>query len=148
MPKVHKKQLRDQFTIRIYNQKDSSVLKKAYQRFQTGFDTISDFIRHCVIIGAEKLIADNKVDQRINLDEIKTTLYAINEKLKLLSSKIEFNAKDQKIEDYLIEDLLNFIAKIAYFSSCNKDVINSDTENGLLDLDTERLKAMKKVLNE
>jgi hypothetical protein len=84
----------------------------------------------------------------MNLDDIKTTLYSIEDKLKLLSSRIDFNAKDQKIKNYLIEDLLNFIAKIAYLSDCNKGVINSDIENGLFDLDDKRITAMKKVLNE
>lgn len=148
MPKIEKRQLKDQFTVRIYNQEDSNILKKAYNRFQTGFDNISDFIRHCVIIGAEKLTADNEIDQRINQDEIKTTLYSINEKLGLLSSKVDFTAKEQKIESYLIEDLLNYIANIVYFSDCNKEVISKDTENGLFNLLSERINSIKKVLHE
>jgi uncharacterized protein (DUF1778 family) len=148
MPKIQKKKLREQFTVRIYNQDESDILKKAYNRFHSGFDTISDFIRQCVIIGAEKLLTDNTVDQRINLDEIKYTLYSIDEKLKTLSSKIDFNAKDQKIETYLIEDLLNFIAKVAYLSDCNKLVNDANIENGLFSLINERITAIKKVLDE
>ena len=148
MPKVQKKKLRDQFTVRIYNQAESDILQKAYNRFKNGFDTISDFIRHCVIVGAEKLMSDNTIDQRMNLDEIKTTLFSIDEKLKTLSNKVDFHAKDQKIETYLIEDLLNFIANIAYFSDCNKIVTNANIENGLFSLLKEKITAMKKVLDE
>jgi hypothetical protein len=148
MPKLKKKQLRDQFTVRIYSEDDSSILKKAYQRFQTGFDSISDFIRHCVIVGAEKLMSDNDVDQRLNLDEIKTALYSVNEKLAMILSKMTFNTKDQQVENYLMEDLLNYIANIAYLSDCNKAVISKDTENGLFDLYSERNKAIVKVFND
>lgn len=148
MPKVKQKQLRDQFTVRIYNEDESNILKKAYQRFQVGFDTISDFIRHCVVIGAEKMLTDNTVDQRMNLDEIKTTLHSIDNELKLITSKIDFAIRDQQVDNYVIENLLNFVAAVTYSSDCNKEVSTVNSETGLFNLTIEKLKAVKKVLNE
>jgi len=148
MPKVKQRQLRDQFTIRIYNEDESNILKRAYQRFQTGFDTISDFIRHCVIIGAEKLMTDNTVDQRMNLDEIKVALHSIDNELKLITRKMDFTIREQQIDNYVIENLLNFIAAVTYSSDCNKEVATVNSETGLFNLTIEKLKAVKKVLNE
>ena len=70
MPKI-KQTLKSQLTLRIYNQEDKDILDKAYNRTKSGFDNLSDFIRYCTVTGAEKLLGDNEVDQRANLDEIR-----------------------------------------------------------------------------
>lgn len=49
------KQLKDQFTLRIYNQEDKKLLDKAYSHCQSGFDTKTDFQRACLVIGAKNL---------------------------------------------------------------------------------------------
>lgn len=63
--------IKTQHTLRIYSQDDLNVLQKAYDQNYKGFKDQSEFIRYCTILRAEKLINNNKIDQRLNLDEIK-----------------------------------------------------------------------------
>ena len=69
MPKI-KQTLKSQLTLRIYNQEDKDILDKAFNRTKSGFDNLSDFIRYCTVTGAEKLLGDNEVDQKLTKEQI------------------------------------------------------------------------------
>ena len=64
------KQLKDQFTLRIYNQEDKELLDKTYSRCQSGFDTKTDFQRACLILGTKKMLGDSEIDHTKNLSKI------------------------------------------------------------------------------
>ena len=68
------KQLKDQFTLRIYNQEDKELLDKTYSRYQSGFDTKTDFQRTCLILGAKKMLGDSEIDHAKYLSEINEKL--------------------------------------------------------------------------
>ncbi|MDD3999287.1 MAG: hypothetical protein PHX62_00120 [Bacilli bacterium] len=144
MPKLNKKQLKDQFTLRIYNQEDKDILEKSFERNKSGFDSISDFIRYCTITGAEKLLGDNEVDNRLNLNEIKEILKDMKDKLFHIKSEIEVNHNEQKIDNELIEKLLNYISNVVYYSDCNKEILDK-LQDGLFSLPLERLKVMEEL---
>ena len=111
MPKI-KQTLKSQLTLRIYNQEDKDILDKAYNRTKTGFDNLSDFIRYWTVTGAEKLLGDNEVDQRANLDEIRQSLYYLNEEIKNTKCEIKQNKNEYKIDIALIKKMLNYIAYV------------------------------------
>ena len=128
MPKQDK--LKDQFTLRIYNQEDKDVLDKAYERNKSGFDSISDFIRYCTITGAEKLLGDNEIDQRLNLTEIKQHLTTIKNDLRTFNSEREQDHIDNQVDRLIIQKLANFIANAVYkISHGNK--VRDDVDDGL-----------------
>ena len=119
MPKI-KQTLKSQLTLRIYNQEDKDILDKAYNRTKSGFDNLSDFIRYCTVTGAEKLLGDNEVDQRANLDEIRQSLYYFNEEIKNTKCEIKQNKSEYKTDIALIKKMLNYIACVVYNLECNK----------------------------
>ena len=141
MPKISRQQLKDQFTLRIYNQEDKDTLDKAYERNKAGFDNISDFIRFCVIAGAEKLFGDNEIDQRLNLIEIKELLKDIQSKLFDIKGTVDINHYEQKTDNELMEKLLNYISNVVYNCDCNKSIMDN-AQDGLFNLPLERLKVM------
>ncbi|MEG1751522.1 MAG: hypothetical protein RR140_00060 [Clostridia bacterium] len=144
MPKILKQELKDQFTLRIYKQEDKDLLDKVYEKNKAGFDNVSDFIRFCVISGAEKLIGDNEIDQRLNLNEIKELLKDIKTKLFDIKGNVDINHYEQKTDSKLMEKMLNYISNIIYNSDCNKECSN-DLKVGLFNLPLERLKVMNEI---
>ena len=65
-----------QLTVRLYSQEDIEILDKAYEKTQRKFDNQADFMRTCLITGAQKLLGDSK-DYFINLSELKELLTEI-----------------------------------------------------------------------
>ena len=61
MPRIKKKHLKEQFTVRIYNQEDKDILEKAFERNKTGFDNISEFTRYCLVVGAKNCLETLKL---------------------------------------------------------------------------------------
>ena len=59
-------------------QYDLNVLQKSYDQNDKGFKDQSEFIHYCIILGVERLMNDNKIDKRLNLDKIKKLLEQIN----------------------------------------------------------------------
>ena len=59
-------------------QYDLNVLQKSYDQNDKDFKDQSEFIHYCIILGVEKLMNDNKIDKRLNLDKIKKLLEQIN----------------------------------------------------------------------
>ncbi len=142
----NKQQLKDQFTLRIYNQEDKNLLDKAFERNKTGFDSISDFIRYCVITGVKKLLVDNEVDQQLNLSEIKELLKSIDKKLANINEEMSVNHKELSQENVLFEKLLNYISNVVYNCECNKKVDNK-LNKGLFYLPYEKLEIAKELKN-
>lgn len=125
------KQLKDQFTLRIYNQEDKNLLDKAYSRCQSGFDTKTDFQRACLVIGAKKMLGDAEVDHSKNLSEITEVLKNHTKKLERLEGLIGVYEKEFEINHLVIEYLCNFIANVVYNSNGNVEVNNADILDGL-----------------
>ena len=143
MPKI-KQTLKSQLTLRIYNQEDKDILDKAYNRTKLGFDNLSDFIRYCTVTGAEKLLGDNEVDQRANLDEIRQSLYYLNEEIKNTKCEIKQNKNEYKIDIALIKKMLNYIAYVVYNLECNKKC-DYDINDSLFDLLDEELNCIREA---
>ena len=123
--KTNNNQLPNQFTVRIYNPNDHKVLQDCYDLSKTGFKDQAEFIRYCLVLGAEKLMGDNKVDQRLNLDEIKNILKDMNENLKDIKGEMQVNEFERKIDFNLLERYINYIACVCFYNEGNKDINNS-----------------------
>ena len=143
MPKT-KQTLKSQLTLRIYNQEDKDILDKAYNRTKSGFDNLSDFIRYCTVTGAEKLLGDNEVDQRANLDEIRQSLIEIHNEISYIKYDNKQNKSEHKTDIALIKKMLNYIACVVYNLECNKKC-DYDINEGLFDLLDEELNCIRET---
>ena len=133
--------VRLQHTLRIYTQGDQETLEKAFEKSKKKFDNMADFIRHCVILGARKLLGDNAYDEIMNLTEIKESLTEINKELKRQNGERKADSEDQHIENKLFEKLLNYVACAAFNNEGNK-FVGADINEGLVNIDYEKVKIM------
>ena len=133
-----KQSLKSQMTLRIYDKEDKEILDKAYNRTKSGFDNLSDFIRYCTVTGAEKLLGDNEIDQRANLDEIRQSLIEIHNEISYIKYDNKQNKSEHKTDIALIKKMLNYIACVVYNLECNKKC-DYDINEGLFDLLDEEL---------
>lgn len=134
--------IKTQHTLRIYSQDDLNTLQSSYDLTRDGFKDQSEFIRYCVVLGAEKLMGDKKIDQRLNLDEIKETLKQINTKLENIGGNMQVDESERKVDTLLIQRLCNYIAKILFE---NYDNASGELLDGLFYLKAERLDIMKEL---
>lgn len=141
MSRIKTKHLKEQFTVRIYNQEDKEILDKSVERNKTGFDNISEFTRYCLVVGAKKLLGDTEVDQTKNLQEISEELEDIKHDILLIKTYQTLNHKENLIELELAQKLANYNANILYCTNYRKDFEYS-IENGHIDLEQERLNIM------
>lgn len=134
--------IKTQHTLRIYSQDDLNTLQSSYDLTREGFKDQSEFIRYCVVLGAEKLMGDKKIDQRLNLDEIKETLKQINTKLENIGGNMQVDESERKVDTLLIQRLCNYIAKILFE---NYDNASGELLDGMFYLKAERLDIMKEL---
>ena len=134
--------IKTQHTLRIYSQDDLNTLQSSYDLTRDGFKDQSEFIRYCVVLGAEKLMGDKKIDQRLNLDEIKETLKQINTKLENIGGNMQVDESERKVDTLLIQRLCNYVAKILFE---NYDNASGELLDGLFYLKAERLDIMKEL---
>ena len=138
---LKKEKVRLQHTLRIYTQEDRELLDKAYEENQKKFDSQSDFIRYCVVLGAKKLLGDNALDEVMNLTEIKECLTGIQRQLKYLDGERRADNHEQHLENELVEKLLNYIANAVFNNEGNKSV-GDEIEEGLFNIPYEKLTIM------
>ena len=134
--------IKTQHTLRIYSQDDLNTLQSSYDLTRDGFKDQSEFIRYCVVLGAEKLMGDKKIDQRLNLDEIKETLKQINTKLENIGGNMQVDESERKVDTLLIQRLCNYVAKILFE---NYDNASGEILDGLFYLKGEKLDIMKEL---
>ena len=134
--------IKTQHTLRIYSQDDLNTLQSSYDLTRNGFKDQSEFIRYCVVLGAEKLMGDKKIDQRLNLDEIKETLKQINTKLENIGGNIQVDESERKVDTLLIQRLCNYVAKILFE---NYDNASGELLDGLFYLKGEKFDIMKEL---
>ena len=134
--------IKTQHTLRIYSQDDLNTLQSSYDLTREGFKDQSEFIRYCVVLGAEKLMGDKKIDQRLTLDEIKETLKQINIKLENIGGNMQVDESERKVDTLLIQRLCNYVAKILFE---NYDNASGELLDGLFYLKGEKLDIMKEL---
>ncbi len=134
--------IRTQHTLRIYSQNDLNTLQNSYDLTHNGFKDQSEFIRYCVILGAEKLMGEKKIDQRLNLDEIKELLKQINIKLENIGGNIEVNESERKVDALLIQRFCNYMLRILFVNYENS---SDNLLDGMFYLKGEKLDIMKEL---
>ena len=112
MARIKTKDLKTQYMIRVYDQNEFDLFKKALAKFKDKFDSLNDAIKYFALIGADKMLEDNALNQSINFSEIRQSLKEINEKLTEIKCNQKMDFVDTNANVRINQALLNLITKL------------------------------------
>ena len=112
MARIKTKDLKTQYMIRVYNQDEYEIFKRALEKFKDKFDSLNDAMKYFALLGADKMLGDNVLNQSINYSEIRKSLQEINDKLTTLSANQKMDFVDTNANVRINQALLNLITKL------------------------------------
>ena len=112
MARIKTKDLKTQYMIRVYDQNEFDLLKKALAKFKDKFDSLNDAIKYFALLGADKMLGDNALNQSVNYSEIRQSLKEINEKLTEIKCNQKMDFVDTNANVRVNQALLNLITKL------------------------------------
>lgn len=151
MARIKTKDLKTQYMIRVYNQDEYEIFKRALEKFKDKFDSLNDAMKYFALLGADKMLGDNALNQSINYSEIRNYLQEINDKLTTISANQKMDFVDTNANVRINQALLNLITKLlnkqnpinlnAYSQGWKYDPLD---ENGI---DNERDRILKELID-
>lgn len=151
MARIKTKDLKTQYMIRVYNQDEYEIFKRALEKFKDKFDSLNDAMKYFALLGADKMLGDNALNQSINFSEIRKSLQEINDKLTTISVNQKMDFVDTNANVRINQALLNLITKLlnkqspinlnAYSQGWKYDSLD---ENGI---DTERDRIVRELID-
>ena len=112
MARIKTKDLKTQYMIRVYNQDEYEIFKRALEKFKDKFDSLNDAMKYFALLGADKMLGDNTLNQSINFSEIRKNLQEINDKLTTISANQKMDFVDTNANVRINQALLNLITKL------------------------------------
>ena len=112
MARIKTKDLKTQYMIRVYNQDEYDIFKRALEKFKDKFDSLNDAMKYFALLGADKMLEDNALNQSINYSEIRQSLKEINEKLTEIKCNQKMDFVDTNANVRINQALLNLITKL------------------------------------
>ena len=112
MARIKTKDLKTQYMIRVYNQDEYDIFKRALEKFKDKFDSLNDAMKYFALLGADKMLGDDTLNQRINFSEIRKNLQEINDKLTTISENQKMDFVDTNANVRINQALLNLITKL------------------------------------
>lgn len=112
MARIKTKDLKTQYMIRVYDQNEFDLFKRALEKFKDKFDSLNDAMKYFALLGADKMLGDNVLNQSINYSEIRKSLKEINDKLTTLSANQKMDFVDTNANVRVNQALLNLITKL------------------------------------
>lgn len=112
MARIKTKDLKTQYMIRVYNQDEHEIFKRALEKFKDKFDSLNDAMKYFALLGADKMLGDNALNQSINFSEIRKNLQEINDKLTTISANQKMDFVDTNANVRINQALLNLITKL------------------------------------
>ena len=151
MARIKTKDLKTQYMIRVYNQDEYDIFKRALEKFKDKFDSLNEAMKYFALLGADKLLGDNALNQSINFSEIRQSLKEINEKLTEIKCNQKMDFVDTNANVRINQALLNLITKLlnkqspinlnSYSQGWKYDPLD---ENGI---DNERDRILKELID-
>lgn len=151
MARIKTKDLKTQYMIRVYSQDEYEIFKRALEKFKDKFDSLNDAMKYFALLGADKMLGDNAINQSINFSEIRQSLKEINEKLTEIKCNQKMDFVDTNANVRINQALLNLITKLlnkqnpinlnAYSQGWKYDPLD---ENGI---DNERDRILKELID-
>ena len=151
MARIKTKDLKTQYMIRVYNQDEHEIFKRALERFKDKFDSLNDAMKYFALLGADKMLGDNALNQSINFSEIRKSLQEINDKLTTISANQKMDFVDTNANVRINQALLNLITKL--LNKQNPINLNSYSQGWKYDLldengiDTERDRILRELID-
>ena len=112
MARIKTKDLKTQYMIRVYSQDEYEIFKRALEKFKDKFDSLNDAMKYFALLGADKMLGDNALNQSINFSEIRKNLQEINDKLTTISANQKMDFVDTNANVRINQVLLNLITKL------------------------------------
>ena len=112
MARIKTKDLKTQYMIRVYSQDEYEIFKRALEKFKDKFDSLNDAMKYFALLGADKMLGDNALNQSINFSEIRKSLQEINDKLITISANQKMDFVDTNANVRINQALLNLITKL------------------------------------
>lgn len=151
MARIKTKDLKTQYMIRVYSQDEYEIFKRALEKFKDKFDSLNDAMKYFALLGADKMLGDNTLNQSINFSEIRKNLQEINDKLTTISANQKMDFVDTNANVRINQALLNLITKLlnkqspinlnAYSQGWKYDPLD---ENGI---DNERDRILRELID-
>ena len=151
MARIKTKDLKTQYMIRVYNQDEYEIFKRALEKFKDKFDSLNDAMKYFALLGADKMLGDNSLNQSINYSEIRKNLQEINDKLTTISANQKMDFVDTNANVRVNQALLNLITKLLNKQSpINLNVYSQGWKYEPLDengIDNERDRILKELID-
>ena len=151
MARIKTKDLKTQYMIRVYNQDEHEIFKRALEKFKDKFDSLNDAMKYFALLGADKMLGDNTLNQSINYSEIRISLQEINDKLTTISANQKMDFVDTNANVRINQALLNLITKLLNKQSpINLNAYSQGWKYDPLDkngIDTERDRILREVID-
>lgn len=112
MARIKTKDLKTQYMIRVYSQDEYEIFKRALEKFKDKFDSLNDAMKYFALLGADKMLGDNAINQSINFSEIRKNLQELNDKLTTISANQKMDFVDTNANVRINQALLNLITKL------------------------------------
>ena len=151
MARIKTKDLKTQYMIRVYNQDEYEIFKRALDKFKDKFDSLNDAMKYFALFGADKMLGDNALNQSINFSEIRKSLQEINDKLTTISANQKMDFVDTNANVRVNQALLNLITKLLNKQSpINLNVYSQGWKYDPLDengIDNERDRILRELID-
>lgn len=151
MARIKTKDLKTQYMIRVYSQDEYEIFKRALEKFKDKFDSLNDAMKYFALLGADKMLGDNALNQSINFSEIRKNLQEINDKLTTISANQKMDFVDTNANVRINQALLNLITKLLNKQSpINLNSYSRDWKYEPLDengIDTERDRILRELID-
>ena len=112
MARIKTKDLKNCYLFRVYDEEENKVFERVIKMFADKFDSKSDMVKYFALVGADKLLGDNVINQSINFSEIKKYLQSIDEKLANIVGRQKMDYIQTNAEIKTNQSLLHLITKI------------------------------------
>lgn len=112
MARIKTKELKDQFLFRVYDTQENELLHRAISKFKDKFDSLSDIIKYFALVGADKLLGDNNINNSINFSEIRRLFQSIDDKLEKIVGEQKMNFVETNAEIKTNQSLINLTTKM------------------------------------
>lgn len=152
MARIKTKDLKSKYLFRVYDESENEILHRALEKFRDKFDSLNDAIKHFALVGADKMLGDNTLNQSINFSEIRKYLQSIDDKLFEIAGRQKMDFVETNAEVKTNQSLLNLITKfLNKMSNTNIHNYTQDWKYTPLDeygLEQEKQNHLQRLLNE
>ena len=152
MARIKTKDLKNSYLFRVYDAEENKVFERAIKIFADKFDSKSDMVKYFALVGADKLLGDDAINQSINFSEIRKYLQSIDERLSNIMGRQKMDYVQTNDEIKTNQSLLNLITKLlSKISNINIHNYTNDWKYTPIDeygLEEEKQNHLRELLNE